>query len=84
MADGTELKDILCLTEQRVFVQNLDNERTKDVPVGMVQAGEKWNFEGVASAKGVAWSGQYSKLREVQRVCDDGGEAVPETTVEVI
>lgn len=84
MVDGTKLRDILCLTEQRVFVQNLENERTRDVPVGMVQVGKKWNFEGVVSVKGVAWSGQCSKLREVQRVCEGGDEAVPGMTVEVI
>lgn len=31
-ADGTDLKEILSLAEERAFVRNLDFERTSDVP----------------------------------------------------
>lgn len=39
-ADDTELKDISFLAKQRAFVRNMRNERTSDVPEGMVDKAE--------------------------------------------
>lgn len=43
-----------------------------------------WNFGGMVSAEAVATSNIRCKFREVQRVYENGCEAVPTTTVEVI
>lgn len=78
------MNKILSLAAQRVFVQKLNTERTCDVPKGMNDEEDSWDFEGIVTAEEVAITGIRGKLGEVQRVCKEGGEAVPTTIIDVI
>lgn len=82
--DGIELKDIPSLAEQRAYVRNLDARRTSDVSEGIDDEEENWDFENMVAAEIVASSGLRGKLLEVQRICEDGDEAVPTTILEVV
>lgn len=83
-ADGIYLKEIFTLDGQRAFVQHTGTERTSNVPEGMDGEEDNRDVECTVTAEEAATSGIRNKLREVQRVCDDSGEAVPTTIVEVV
>lgn len=43
-----------------------------------------WDFEGMVIAEEVALSGLQARLREMQRVREDGNETVPTTIIKVV
>lgn len=83
-ADGINFNEVLPLKEQRAFVQNLNTERTRHVSEGMDDEEDNSDLESMVAAEGVATSGIRGNLREVHRVCESGGKAVPMSIVEVI
>lgn len=64
-------------------MRNLGNERTSDVPQVMDDENMFRDSEGIVAAKEEALSATCRWLREMQRVCEDGDEAVPTKIVEV-
>lgn len=63
---------------------NLDTERTRNVHKVPDNEADGQGFEGMVTAKEVTTSGICGELGEVQRICEDGDEAVPTTIVIVI
>lgn len=63
---------------------SLDTERTSDVPKAVDDKENAWNFDGMVPAGKVATFCIRGMLREVQRACEDGGEALSSTVVDVI
>lgn len=75
--------EIFPFAKQRAFVRSLDTELTSNVPGRMNDEEDSWNFEDIVTAKEVGSSILRAKLQEVQRVCENGGEVVPTTVVEL-
>lgn len=83
-ADGTALVCIPSLGDRRAFLRVAEA-----LPAGAGSdeggdEGENWEFKGMVSVDEAAAAGARGKLRELQRICKNGGEAVPTTVVEVI
>lgn len=60
----------------------LKTEHASDVLQGMDDEEDSWDLESMVTAKEVATSDTRTEVQDVQRVCEDGGEAVPTTIVE--
>lgn len=82
-ADGIYFKEIPSLAEQRVILGSLDTERTGDICKGLDDDGNSWNFEGMVTNDDGAKTGICAKVREVQRLCKVGDEAVSTTIVDI-
>lgn len=65
-------------------MRKLDTEPPSIMPEGLDDEGDNWEFEGMGTAKKVATSGICGKLQEVQRLCENGREAMPTAVVEEI
>lgn len=83
-ADGIDLETILSLSGQRAFPQKSDNGQTSDGPDRVDNGEDIWDFQDMVTAEEVAMFGIHGKLREVQRVCEDGSEAVSTAIVGVV
>lgn len=82
--DDINLHEILSLEKHRFLLRNLDTGRTSDIPEGIGVGEDKWDIEGMVTAKKVATSGTRGKFREIQRVFENSGEAVSTTIVDVL
>lgn len=49
--NGTDLTKIPSLVEQRTFMQNLNTARSSNVPKGIDDKENNWNFEGRVTAE---------------------------------
>lgn len=65
-------------------MQKSDIDHTSGTLDRMVDGEDTWAFDGTVTAEEVATSGILDKLREMQRVCENGCGAVLTTIVEVI
>lgn len=65
-------------------MRNVDTERTIEVPDRMDEEEDSWDLEGMVAVEEVATSGVRGRLREAQRACEDSGNALPMTIVDVI
>lgn len=83
-ADGTDMKNILSLAVQRAFVCSLGTEQASDVPERIDDEEEKWDFEATVTVEEADTADIRGKLRKLQRVCGDGGQAVLTTIARVI
>lgn len=81
--DGIDLNEISSLKEQRASGRSIDTGSTSEVPEGMDDEKDSCDFEGVGRAKEMDSSSIRGKLREVQRVYEDAGNAVSTTIVKV-
>lgn len=72
------------LDEQAAFLRGLEERSAVEVVAGPEKNDDDWEFEGIISVDEVAGSGLRGKLREVQRICEEGGEVVPATVVDVV
>lgn len=61
----------------------MDSERNGDVPKGIYDEADNRDFEGVLTAEDSTTTGIHDKLREVRCFCEEGGEAVTATIVDV-
>lgn len=85
MLYGTDLDTNPSLAEQCVFYSRKQhNNHTSDAQSRMEDNVDNQDFEGAASANEVATSACRSKSEVAQRVCKDGGDAVPTTIVKEI
>lgn len=78
------MRHIASSSEQPGFVNNSFTENETDVLEEMDHKKDYWGSKSMVAAKEVATAGIRSKLREVQRVCEDGGETVFTTIVKVV
>lgn len=62
-ANGTGLKKLLLLAEQRTFARNIDTERTSKVTDEIDDDEDNWDFEGVVAAEKVAANGTGAKCK---------------------
>lgn len=83
-ADGTDLCEVTSLTKQRTFVRSRETEPASKVPEKTCDDENSWDYESIVTAEDVASSCCRGKLRDVRRVCEDGGEAALTTIVEVV
>lgn len=72
------------ITEQRVFLQNMDTERHSDVPKEIDDEEDNRKLESMVTVEKVATSGICGKLQEAQHTCNGGGESVTSATVDII
>lgn len=61
-ANGTSLRNITFLAEQRVFVHNLNDEPANNAPEVMSDEKYKWNFEGMVTGDEVDTSDICGRL----------------------
>lgn len=77
------MSDILSVEIQRAFVRDIAGHR-KEVDVEVPDAGDDWDMEWMTSADGIAKFGVRGKMKEIHRICKDGGKAAPVSVFEVI
>lgn len=80
---GIDLRAILSIEEQCAFVQDVTSRGGK-VDFKAANANPNLDFEEIVSDDEIAVSGLHGKLREIQRICKNGGEAVPVSVIEVV
>lgn len=83
-AKKINLDAVLCVTEPIVFVRQLVSNRVSDASDRIENRDNNWDFEGMAIAKEVLATGVRGKLRDIQCICEEDGEAVPKTVIKVI
>lgn len=82
--DGTDLRNILSLAKQLVFVHNFGPKPASGVQKEIDDKGDSWDIERGLTTKGVALSSLFGRLGEAQHVCEKGRDVVPRTFVEMI
>lgn len=80
--EGADLRVIMSIKEQRVFVQDITSRRRK-TKVKAADDKIDWDFKSMLFVCEVAASGVRNKLKEVQQLWKDGKEAVRSLTAEV-
>lgn len=83
-ADETDLACIPSLEDQRTFLQVAE---TMPAGVGFYDGCDEednWNFEEMVSVGEAAAPGVRDMFGKIQLICEEGGEALPTTVVEVI
>lgn len=68
----------------RVFMQKLHSNQANIVTDMVDDAANDWNFEGIIAVNEVAASGVSGCLRGVQHICEEGEEAMRDSTFKVI
>lgn len=71
------------IVKQRAFMRDTAGRRA-ELKGEVGDANEDWDFNGMVYANDMAASGVGNKLKEVQRLCEDEGEAVLTFVIEVI
>lgn len=77
------MKRVTFLSDQLAFMRYFGNDRTNDVPEWMDDEKEDREFEGMVSTKELVTISIGGRLREVQRISENGGEAVLSEFAEV-
>lgn len=83
-ATNVDLDKIPSLDGQAAVLRELEEPPAVEVADAVEENDEDLNFDGMVSVDEVAASGLQEKLREIQRLCEESGEAVPVTVVEVV
>lgn len=80
---GVDLRGILTTEEQRVFIKDTAAHRD-EAKADAHDASKDWGFMETVLAVKLAESEVRGKLKEVQRLCEDKGEIIPKSAIEVI
>lgn len=65
-------------------MRNLATDRTSDAPNGIDDTQDSWGFKGMVTSEEVVTPEIREKLRQVQYVCENGGQAVSTAVVDVV
>lgn len=83
-ADCVDLEVSASFPDHRAFRLKPDIAQSSGSPDRMDDGENDCDIGGMVTANEVTTSGIRGKLREVQRVCEDGSAAIPTTIVELI